>query len=122
LKDKDPKYLGIPNICFSIVSKDDRRDSEFKNQRIQRGFDDSETWCLTSTIAQFILPRLKRYEEIADEILLRDVQLTDDIKSFIKAMELVNKDGSGGILTKEEEIEMISGIEKFPKIFRTLWW
>ena len=43
---KDPKYLGIPNICFSLTEDTDRRESEYKEQRIQRGFDDSETWSL----------------------------------------------------------------------------
>lgn len=56
---KDPKYLGIPNIQFSLTDKDDKREKNFSKQRIERGFDDSETWSLDSTITSFILPRLK---------------------------------------------------------------
>ena len=39
---------------------------KFLWQRWTRGFDDSETWSLYDTIARFILPRLKRFKEIAD--------------------------------------------------------
>lgn len=37
---------------------------KFLWQRWTRGFDDSETWSLDSTISYFILPRLKRFKEI----------------------------------------------------------
>jgi hypothetical protein len=33
----DFKYLGIPNICFSITDKEDKRETYFKKQRIERG-------------------------------------------------------------------------------------
>ena len=54
----DPKYLGIPNICFSLTDKDDKREEKFIKQRLQRGFDDTETWSLRDTIADFVVPRL----------------------------------------------------------------
>lgn len=38
-------------------------------QRLTRGFDDSETWNLDITISRYTLPRLKRYKEIANEII-----------------------------------------------------
>ena len=37
---------------------------KFAWQRKTRGFDDSETWNLDNTIANFVLPRLKRYKEL----------------------------------------------------------
>ena len=61
---KDIKYLGVPNVCFSLTNKDDDREEKFSKQRIERGFDDSETWSLRDTIANFILPRLKAFNEI----------------------------------------------------------
>jgi hypothetical protein len=117
--DKDIKYLGVPNVCFSLTDIDDKREELYKQQRIQRGFDDSETWSLRDTIALFILPRLKRYQEIANDI---DENLVNDINIFIRAMELVSRDNGSCILTPEEEKEMFDGIEKFPKIFMSLWW
>jgi len=57
----DVKYLNIPNICFSLTETDDERETKFKQQRIERGFVDSETWGLNHTIVSFIIPRLERY-------------------------------------------------------------
>ena len=37
---------------------------KFVWQRKTKGFDDSETWNLDNTIANFVLPRLKRYKEL----------------------------------------------------------
>ena len=118
----DVKYLGVPNICFSLTDKDEKREIDFIKQRIERGFDDSETWSLRDSIALFILPRLKRYQEIANDFVKRDVELVNDIDCFIKAMELVSRDNGSCMHTPEEEKQLIEGLEKFPKIFMSLWW
>lgn len=61
--------LGIPNVNFSVIDlydntpKDIKRLAQFKQQRVERGFDDTECWNLDSTIAQFVLPRLKNFKE-----------------------------------------------------------
>jgi hypothetical protein len=116
---KDIKYTGIPNICFSLTDKDDKREAEFVKQRIERGFDDSETWSLDFTIASFILPRLKRYQELVKDVFERDYELENDINSFIIALELIVDDG---VVTLEEKETVERGLEKFPKIFMNLWW
>ena len=120
--DIDFKYMKIPNICFSLTDVDDKREIEFRKQRIERGFDDSETWSLRDTIANFIIPRLERYEEIAKETLHREPSLEKDIKCFLNAMKLVARDNGAMILTKEEEKQMWQGINSFSKIFMSLWW
>jgi hypothetical protein len=116
---KDIKYTGIPNICFSLTDKDDKREVEFAKQRVERGFDDSETWSLDFTIASFILPRLKRYQELVKDVFVRDYEVEEDINSFMKALELVIRDG---VITSEEKEVVKKGLEKFPKIFMGLWW
>jgi len=64
---KYKETLGMPNINFSIVEGCSRsRKIKYKKQRLQRGFDDTETWNLDSTILHFILPRLKRFRELAN--------------------------------------------------------
>ncbi len=122
LGEVDVKYLGIPNICFSITDKDDKREIDFIKQRLERGFDDSETWSLRDSISLFILPRLKRYQEIANDFLKRDDNLVNDIDCFIKAMELVSRDNGSCIHTPQEEKQMVEGLDKFPKVFMSLWW
>ena len=118
----DHKYIGIPNICFSLTEKDDDREKEYSQQRIERGFDDSETWSLRDTIANFIIPRLERYEEISKDFLIRDEELVNNIEKFLIAMKLTARDKGSFILTEEEEQQVNEGLDAFPKIFLTLWW
>ena len=117
----DPKYLDIPNICFSLTNKDDKREKVFSKQRKRRGFDDSETWSLRDTIANFTLPRLERYLEVAEEIINLD-DYRDDINKFKTALELISRDKGSCIWTKKEEKQVKKGLEAFPKIFIALWW
>lgn len=63
---KDP--YGIPNVCFSLINKKDERWKRFKEQRINRGFDESETWALGHTFLSFIYPRFKEYVKIQDKL------------------------------------------------------
>jgi hypothetical protein len=118
----DHKYIGVPNICFSLTDKDDDREKEYSKQRIEFGFDDSETWSLRDTIANFIIPRLERYEEISKEFLIRDEELIKDIEKFLIAMKLTARDEGSLILSEEEEKQLTEGLDAFPKIFLTLWW
>jgi hypothetical protein len=118
----DFKYMQIPNICFSLTDADDEREIEFKKQRLERGFDDSETWSLRDTIANFIIPRLERYEEMVKDFIKREPELDEDIECFLNAMKLVARDNGTLILTKEEEEQMRQGLEAFPKVFMILWW
>lgn len=118
----DIKYLGVPNVCFSLTDKDDNRESKFIQQRLERGFDDSETWSLYNTISFFILPRLIRYQEIANTLFQRTEEEVSDIDSLIRAFSLINRNDGEGIFTKEEEKEIQLGLEKFHKVFRGLWW
>lgn len=118
----DIKYLNIPNVCFSLTKADDKREESFKKQRFERGFDDSETWSLRDSIANFIIPRLERYEEIVNEFLEREPELINEINDFLKAMKLISRDNGSLILTKEENKQLNKGLEAFPKIFMSLWW
>lgn len=118
----DPKYLNIPNICFSLTSKEDGKEEEFSKQRIERGFDDSETWCLTTTIAKFIIPRLERFQELANEALERDENEVEEIDSFLIALKLIERDKGIWLFNDDEKEQLKKGLELFPKIFINLWW
>ena len=61
LDTNDP--YGIPNVNFTLIDKNDDRWEEYVKQRKERGFDNSELWCLDTTIAKFILPRLEAFHE-----------------------------------------------------------
>lgn len=118
----DPKSIDIPNINFSIYTEGDKREKQFLEQRMERGFDESETWSLRDTIARFIIPRLEAYEEIANNTIIRDKKLKKDVKYFLKAMKLISRDEGSCMWNKKEEKIVDKGLKAFPKIFMTLWW
>ena len=118
----DPKYLGIPNICFSLTDKDDKRELEYQKDRIKCGFDDSETWSLFSTITDFIIPRLERYEEIIKNIIDDDAKFLKDIQDVLIALKLIQRDNSIRIFTEKEKKMVKKGLKIFTEIFMSLWW
>jgi hypothetical protein len=67
VKKADPKYIGVPNVCFSLVDKDGQREKAYVKQRLTVGFDDSETWSLDTVMARFT-PHYSDYLEL-DKIL-----------------------------------------------------
>lgn len=124
-KKVDIKYLGIPNVCFSVTEKKDKREKKYIKQRMNRGFDDSEAWNLDSTIARFIIPRLKvlkinthgypsnltekTWDEILDKILLAfELDLADKCDSDVSKMT-------------ENDAKIQEGLDLFAKYFRHLW-
>lgn len=121
----DPKYINVPNICFSLTKKDDEREPKYVQQRLKRGFDNSETWSLKDTMARFILPRLKLYkelsQELSQEIIMDTDGLYDKVDKSIRAFEIIVKDGDGETLTKEEWKEYDKGMEAFVQVYMRLW-
>ena len=117
----DPKELKIPNICFTLDDGKSEDSEEYKKQRIERGFDDTETFSLDTTIAKFILPRLKRFKEInkafPEDMTFEEWNLILD--KIIESLELITKPEyfSSGKNPKIQE-----GIDLFAKYFRYLWW
>lgn len=118
----DIKYLGVPNVCFSLTSKNDKREKDFSIQRMERGFDDSETWSLRDTIGQFTLPRLKRFKEIYIEKIVDQDDTYKKIDMSIRAFELLIRDRGTFTLTLEENKEYDDGMKAYHEIFLGLWW
>ena len=55
--------IDYPNNCFSLDNDtwDKMYRDEWKQQRLERGFDETELWNLDATIIRFVLPRLKAF-------------------------------------------------------------
>jgi len=98
-----------------------RRSIRFFWQRLTRGWDDSETWSLDVTIAEFILPRLKRYKQLSSEVIETDEEALD---KMIRAFELLTTCFDWpylpGHVEKQQEVE--DGLTLFAKNYRGLWW
>jgi len=84
----DPMDCNVPNVCFSLIGKGDDRYETYKKQRLKRGFDDSETWNLDYVFVNFMLPRLKRYYEIAKEAIVIEGEFKTNLEIVIEGFEL----------------------------------
>jgi len=122
----DPKELGIPNICFSIISDPDpERQAIYRQQRMERGFDDSELWSLDMTIAQFILPRLKRFKEVSEMRQCHPGSMSyeewqDIMDKMIAAFERLAK-GVFFYNEDDEDMDVNTGLKLFAEHYLGLW-
>ena len=123
MKKIDPKTINVPNICFSICEDDTERGKLYRKQRLERGFDDSETWNLDCTIAQFILPRLKRFKEvlISHPMNITATEWNNILDKMIFAWEyLASDDEFKDVSDIDKKVEM--GLTLFAKYYQNLWW
>lgn len=112
----------------------DTRHFEWWWQRRTRGFDERETWCLTTTILELALPRLKAFpqgdqapgsfifNEDGSEKPIEEVCDTWDtaLNKMIRAMEIWLK--HDGHPPAELEAEVEEGMDLFFEHFFDLWW
>lgn len=114
--------------CANKLRKDDRRQSRYRKQRDKRGFDDTETWSLDTTLAKFLLPRLKRFIEVnvGRPIGMSEKRWDMIIKIMIRGFEL---HASGAEWRTDDATESIkierrikSAWRLLGKYGRHLWW
>lgn len=125
----DPRYIGVPNINFSL-NYDSTREDEYAKQRIERGFDNSETWSLNTTIASFVWPRLKRFKEVANGFPNCFGSMDEWYDVLDKMISAFEKYASYDDVTMDMEMDEINkleaeiqeGIDLFAKYFFKLWW
>ena len=96
-------------------------------QRIRWGFDDSDLWSLDTTIAKFVLPRLKRFRDVSGGYPGCDGMATEEdwnvaMDEMIFAMQVVIDDGNCDLRTHEDWARCKRGLKLFGKWFRQLWW
>lgn len=115
--DLDP--YNIPNVNFTLINRSDKRWDDYKEQRMSRGFDNSETWSLDSTISRFIEPRLKVFKELHAGYpgYLTEEKWEEILDKMIKAFEYINNDD-----TFDHKEEVDEGLDLFRKHFFDLWW
>lgn len=113
---------GIPNVNFTLIDQNDNRWEEYKKQRIERGFDDSELWSLDVTISKFILPRLKAFKDIAGGYPggMTAEYWEQTLDHMIEAFELQAECKFSH--TKEEEKKIEDGLKLFTNYFGHLWY
>jgi hypothetical protein len=119
-KDMDP--YKIPNVNFSQSEPKDKRWEEYKEQRHQRGFDDTELWNFDATIAKFLLPRLKRFKEITIGIPFEFSSIEEwynELDKIITAFQLIVDDD---VFEVDSKLKIDEGLDTFRKYFFNLWY
>ena len=115
---QDPKHLGIPNINFSLSTEDDQREPFFKQQRLERGFDDTELWGLDLTIAKFILPRLIEYQKQAVDIFVQNEDYLQNLQDLIDGFKMIIAEEEGEVVNYKVIEEKL---KSFPTMLCSLW-
>lgn len=118
---RDP--YGIPNVCFSLVDETDSRWEKYTKQRLERGFDNSETWNLDGTIARFVYPRLQAFIDDVKQMQCHPADMTyeeweDILDQMLKGFELMSSDS---IKTEDEEKIIDKSLDLFHDYFFSLW-
>lgn len=105
------------------------RPMRFVAQRLTKGWDDSDTWSLDLTIAEFVLPRLKRFKEVNNGYPgnMTAAQWDEILDKMIYAMEMIACDDITYNKADVEEIKDIGnrvdeGCRLFGEYFQGLWW
>lgn len=113
--------------CFSLecaFNEGDPRYDEWRTQRIERGFDDTELWNLDWSIARWLLPRLKAFRQDTDGYPARlgDMKAWEDIldKMILGLDIFVSKDAM--MFTKEEYDKADESMRLLAEYFMDLWW
>jgi hypothetical protein len=88
-------------------------------QRLSRGWDDSDCWNLDETIAEFVLPRLKKFKEnpFGCPSTLTEKEWDTILGKMVHAFEK----SLSFHLTKEEDEEVQEGLNLFAEYFFSLW-
>lgn len=112
------------------LKKNDTRYNRHMKQLKKLGYSDSETWSLFSPICQFILPRLKRFKEIAiahpGGITMEE--WIEILEKMIFAFEWAITEDEEENYSLPEEVKAANwekyeeGMTLFGKWFRGLWW
>lgn len=112
--------LGM-NFTFSWSLA--KRSVRFWWQRRTRGWDDSETWGLDSTIAKWTLPRLRRFRELnfghPGDMTMEEWNSTID--DMIYGLEVCEKESDSVVVDCDWD-RVQRGLEAFGRHFRNLWW
>ena len=123
--------LGRKNVNFSYILEDpnDERNEKYKQQRMERGFDDTECWNLDLTFVNFMIPRLKVFKEQTQGYPsnMTFEEWHNILDEMIEGFELWNKHFDWEIeedinIKNENNFKVNKAIDLFKTYFRDLWW
>ena len=102
---------------------------QYRQQRFERGFDDTETWHMDRTMALFIIPRLKRFMEVNNGIPIGETEKSYDekLRFIIQAFEnYYATDQYYNSVDIEERKKLTDdvrlAVDYLSKLWFELWW
>lgn len=124
---------GLDNINFSVAEEIYKKDPDtlekYRKQRVENGFDDTETWHLDRTVALFMIPRLKRFIEVNNGIPVGETieSYNEKLQFMIYAFEnyyATNKYYESVDSNEREKLtnDVKQAVEYLSKLWFELWW
>jgi hypothetical protein len=137
-KSKDYLQLSIKpealnNINFSVADdvyeKDLVKKEQYRQQRFEKGFDDTETWHMDRTMALFIIPRLKRFMEVNNGIPIGETEesYNEKLGFIITSFEnyyVSDKYFNSVDIEERKKLkdDARQGVDYLSKLWFDLWW
>lgn len=112
---KNKNYFGY---ATDPELEDDERQADWVWQRDVYGYDYTELWNLNTTIAKFILPRLKHFQIICNSD--ENAKMYKAIGKMIDTFNYYAKD-SHEVLSDKEYKKVCKGLKLFAKYFPAFW-
>jgi len=111
------KMLGVVTTVMGLI-KTCCREIKYFFQHYGRGFKDSELVDLDITIAEFILPRLKRFRQVRNSRPddLTDEEWDEQLGLMIEAFEFIESDAYF-----QTDNRAARGLQSFAKYMGHLW-
>ncbi len=119
--------------CFSIAEEvyrnDDKKLEKYKKQIEEQGFDDTETWHLDTTLALFLIPRLKRFIQVNNGFPNGETyeSYIEKLKFIVKSFEeyylnMYENEKVSLELEKERLNNAKKAVEILSELWFNLWW
>lgn len=124
-KKSKSKKVKVPKNYYGLayeLPENDKRRPRYLKQVEKLGFDDTETWSLDTTFVKFLLPRLKRYKEIAAIDLDAHEGYREAIDAMIVGFSHVLSDEYFFCTNKKINDEIQLAFDMLAKWYGALWW
>ncbi len=124
------KYMWSIKKPMYIEKTDNRYKRHIKRLK-KYGFSDTETWSLFGVIAEFTLPRLKRFKKVTNGYPGGEIteakwnEILDDMIFAFEWSITYDDDDNCALSEKEQNINWkrhAKGMKLFSKWFMALWW
>jgi len=106
---------------FAGTLDDVRRDMYYILQWKLDGFDMTELWSLNHTIAKFVYPRLKEFDDGSHPSDLTSEQWSEILNKMIYSFEQLSSDEIWEFKDDDTITRIDDGLKLFAEYFRSLW-